>query len=155
MKTLAVLLMTTTCFLPLHISTAAEPKQPAAKKPFHVPKATIVTDPAFRSHGTWGGKSDGKTIGSDGKPLAAHRIYANDSHYFLTRLATGEKKLLSQQARSRLADLAAIHMLQDKQKKASRIKIKSANLTQHDGRKLSEITLSGWVVAKHLKMKNR
>jgi len=100
-----------------------EPSSPAAKQPaplelptpaFNgVPKATIVTDPNFRPTGTWGGESDGKTIGIDGQPLADHKIYSLDCARFLERLRAGEQQLLPAAERSRLSDLKTVLRTKD------------------------------------------
>lgn len=68
---------------------------------FRVPAATVVTEPGFQVEGTWGGASDGKTIAPDGKPLADHRLYANDSVYFRERMLVGAEQLESANWRDR------------------------------------------------------
>ncbi|MEW6303856.1 MAG: hypothetical protein AB1705_10320 [Verrucomicrobiota bacterium] len=78
-----------------------------------VPKATIVTDPNFRTDGTWGGESDGKTIGIDGKPLADHKIYSIDCYHFLQRVERGGQQLVQGKDRERLSALAGIMRARD------------------------------------------
>lgn len=84
------------------------PPRPVAPPSFRAPAATIVTDPEFRVNGTWGGLSDGKTIGADGKPLAAHQLYANDCIYFERRMMRGLRESMGADAWQRVQDLRGI-----------------------------------------------
>ena len=94
-------------------AAAAADAENAGHVPFKAPKATIVTDPNFRVRGTWGGESDGKTIGSDGKPLAEHHIYANDCYHFTKRLDLGLRKLLTPDDLGRFGELCSLALKQD------------------------------------------
>jgi hypothetical protein len=73
-----------------------------------VPKATIVTDPAFRTEGSAGGESDGKTLGIDGKPMSPQDIYYNDSTHFRSRFDNGLGQVLSRQDSDRLYSLQSV-----------------------------------------------
>ncbi len=59
-------------------ATAATVGGPAASGAFVAPKATIITRPDYFVEGTWGGQSDGKTIGIDGRAFPDYDIYARD-----------------------------------------------------------------------------
>jgi hypothetical protein len=58
-------------------------------KKFKIPSPVIVNRPDFRPTSNQGGDSDGKMIGVDGRPLAAHKIYAVDSEYFARKIRSG------------------------------------------------------------------
>jgi len=73
-----------------------------------VPKATIVTDPVFRTEGSAGGESDGKTLGIDGKPMSPQDIYYNDSTYFRSRFDNGLGQVLPRQDSDRLYSLQSV-----------------------------------------------
>jgi hypothetical protein len=96
-------------------STSANPttlSRPSVRstppEPFTVPRATIVTESGFQPAGTWGGESDGKTLGIDGRPLADHQIYANDCVYFERRMLLGLREAMGSEALQRVQDLRGI-----------------------------------------------
>lgn len=75
---------------------------------FKVPAATIVTEPGFRADGNWGGLSDGKTLGADGKPLSDHQLYALDCACFDQRMYLGLKELEDANTLQRVSEIRTI-----------------------------------------------
>lgn len=86
-----------------------------------IPKAAIVTDPAYRPKGTAGGGSDGKTLGIDGKPMAPQDLYYNDCHAFMERLSLGIARIVPEDQRSRLASLQSVFSAPDEARRLSAI----------------------------------
>ena len=80
---------------------------PISASGFIAPTPTIITDPNFMPQGTWGGLSDGKTIGVDGKPLADHKIYANDTYYFLDKINDGLRKASDPSGKEQLLSMVS------------------------------------------------
>ena len=76
---------------------------------YKIPRPTIYSDPSYRVRGSWGGQSDGKTIGTDGKPLADHHQYANDSSEFLKLIRQGVKLAMPTVSSDALSSLYSIH----------------------------------------------
>lgn len=76
---------------------------------YKIPKPTILSEPNYRVRGSAGGESDGKTIGIDGKPLADHQQYANDSSEFLKLIRNGVGLAMPTADKSALQNLYGIH----------------------------------------------
>lgn len=72
---------------------------------FKVPAPLLVTHPDFKPKGTFGGLSDGKTLGVDGEPLSDHRLYANDTFYFIKRVRDGLDRSTVAEEQERVAAL--------------------------------------------------
>jgi len=84
---------------------------------YQIPKPTILSDTNYRVRGSWGGESDGKTIGVDGRPLADHHQYANDSSEFLKLILRGVKPAMPTANSDALSALYAIHRAQTAEKR--------------------------------------
>ncbi len=90
-------------------TASSSSRETSSTKVFRVPRATIITQSSYRTKGSWGGESDGKMIGVDGKPLADHHIYANDCFHFALRMSRGLKELEESSVVSRVGALRSLY----------------------------------------------
>lgn len=110
---------------------------------FKVPPPALIHQPEFKVTQTDGGLSDGKTIGIDGKPLTAHKVFARDSDYFARKFRDGMIRTTPPEARDRLAllrflatEVATVKRLQQDLKTnvmmEGRDRTRTAMLDSHD-----------------------
>lgn len=72
---------------------------------FRVPGPVLVNRLDFKSKPTRDGESDGKTIGPDGRPMSDHKIYANDTKYFVLKCRDGMVRTTPKEELERLSEL--------------------------------------------------
>ena len=73
-----------------------------------IPQPTIITKPGFKTEGTWGGLSDGATLGIDGKLLADHKLYSIDTYYFIEKVQNGFSNQVASGDKYRVDQLRSI-----------------------------------------------
>ena len=71
------------------------PATAAPANAWKAPAPLLITRPDYYVNGTWGGLSDGKTIGVDGKPFSDHSIYDRDTGCFDEWIDLAKSKLPS------------------------------------------------------------